>query len=329
MINFLLLVGMLGFMGTFPTQASQSLTIYTVMEQDEVPTYLEPFEKRENVKIKFVRLSAGETIARMEAEKKNPQATVWFGGPHPEFHIAKRKGLLSPYQPKTDFKLKDSERDNDWVYTGFYFGAIGFAVNEKLFKEKNLPVPKTWDDLLKPELKGQVTMAFPYTSGTAYTVVSALLAKHGDKKGWDYIKQLDSQVHHYNKSGSAAVTQVGLGEVMLGISFSNDILRKGRDAGYPVGLSIPKDGTASEIGCVGLIANSQNQELGKKFIDYALSLEVQNLLARYHRVPLHPKAKTPDESLVAKNIKLIKMDAEKVSENQKVVLDQWRKLTAK
>jgi iron(III) transport system substrate-binding protein len=323
------ILAILTFLGALSAQAADSLVIYSALDQAEIPTYTNAFTAKTGIQVKYVRLSAGETIARMEAEKKNPQATVWFGGPNPEFHAAKVKGLLSTYKPTIDFKLKDEFRDKDWSYTGIYFGAIGFALNDKFFAEKKLQKPKTWDDLLKPEFKGHISMAYPYTSGTAYTVVSALLSKMGEQKGWDYLKKLDGQIHHYNKSGSAAVTQVGLGEVAIGIAFSQDILNKGMDSGYPVSIVIPQDGTATETGAIALVANSPNQEAGKKFIDYMLSLEGQNLMTKVKRVPLHPKATLAAGSVTEKQVKAINFDAVKAAENQKGILDQWRKITAR
>jgi len=41
-------------------------------------------------------------------------------------------------------------------------------------------------------------------------------------------------MHHYNTSGSACITQAGLGEIAIGIAFSHDILAKGTAAGYPI-----------------------------------------------------------------------------------------------
>ena len=39
-----------------------------------------------------------------------------------------------------------------------------------------------------------------------------------------------------------------------------------------------------------MIKGAPQPELGKKFIDYMLSLEGQNHLHKFFRVPLHPKA---------------------------------------
>jgi iron(III) transport system substrate-binding protein len=309
--------------------AKRTLHVYTALDTDEAPFYLKDFEKRTGIEVQWVRLSAGEVLARLEAEKNNPQASIWFGGSSPEFVVAAKRGLLEPYQPKIDFTIPEGERDPAFNWVGFYFGAIGFACNEKYFKEKGIPMPQSWDDLLRPELKGRISMAFPYTSGTAYTVVAALLQMYGEKKGWEYIRKLDSQIHHYNKSGTAAVTQAGLGEVAVGISFSHDILRKGRDAGYPVALTVPKEGTASEIGGLAMIKGAREPELARRFIDETLSTDAQNVLQKFNRVPLNPKAVVAKGAVTPSAVKLIAFDPVKAAQEQKEILDQWRKVTAR
>ena len=312
-----------------PTAGWSTILIYSSIDAQEVPVYVKAFKDKTGIDVKWVRLSAGETIARMEAEKKNPQATVWFGAPSPEFITAKKKGLLEAYKPTLDYDLKASYRDKDWAWTGIYFGAIAFAVNEKYLEKKGLKAPETWEDLLKPEFKGQISMAYPYTSGTAFTIVSGILQKLGDEKGWDYLKKLDGQIHHYNKSGSAAVTQVGLGEVAVGITFSQDIMIKGKSAGYPVAMFVPKDGTTSETGGVALIKGGKNPEIGKQFIDFYVSKEGQEILKKHLRVPLHPQVAAPEGAAAPGKTKLIAFNPEKASDQQKEILDKWRRITAR
>ena len=52
---------------------------------------------------------------------------------------------------------------------GIYLGALGFGYNRELLAKKGLPVPKCWNDLLHSAYKDEIMMAYPSTSGTAYT----------------------------------------------------------------------------------------------------------------------------------------------------------------
>ena len=305
------------------------LNLYTSLDAQEAPVYITAFEEDTGIRVQWTRLSAGEALARLEAEKHNPQVSVWFGGPSPEYIVAAQRGLLEPFVPTIAQELDATARSADGAWTGFYFGAIGFACNENFLREKKLSCPRSWEDLLDPALKGQISLAYPYTSGTAYVLVVSLLEMMGEARGWDYIRKLDGQVHHYNSSGSAAVTQAGLGEVGIGIAFAHDILKKGKERGYPVVLSVPADGAPIEIGAVALVRGGKQQDAGKEFVAWLLSERAQNLLAEFYRVPLNPNAAVAAGAIKRSEIHAVAYDPIKAASDQKRILAQWREITGR
>ena len=304
-----------------------TLTLYTSLDSQEAPVYIKAFEDDTGVRVNLVRLSAGEALARLEAEKRNPQVSVWFGGPAPEYIVAAQRGLLEPFEPQLEHTLSPTMRGAGWEWTGFYFGVIGFACNDNFLRTHNVECPDSWAGLLEPAFKGQISLAYPYTSGTAYITLVSLLELSNEAAGWEYVRKLDEQVHRYNSSGSAAVTQVGLGEVAVGIAFAHDILKKGKASGYPVKLSIPREGTASEIGAVALIKGGPQTELGKRFITWLHGERAQNLLAQFYRVPLNPRAQVGEGSIREADVKLIDYDPLEAAARQKEILARWRQVT--
>ena len=56
------------------------LTLYGSAEPRSVEALAVGFEKATGVKVNWIRMSSGETLARLRAEKENPQADVWWGG---------------------------------------------------------------------------------------------------------------------------------------------------------------------------------------------------------------------------------------------------------
>jgi len=73
------------------------LTVYTALPDSEVPVYFNAFEKDTGIKVNYIRLSAGEILARLQAEKNNPQASVFHGGSTDNFIAAIDMGLLDKY----------------------------------------------------------------------------------------------------------------------------------------------------------------------------------------------------------------------------------------
>ena len=308
--------------------SGEALHLYTALDTNEAKIYIRAFEEETGIPVRWVRLSAGEVLVRIRSERNNPQVALWFGGPSPEFIVAKREGLLAPYAPHIDFEPLPGTFDEAHYWTGFYFGAIGFASNTEILERKGIPPPTSWYDLLKPEFKDEISVAYAYTSGTANTLLAAIVQMMGEDDGFDYITRLDRNVHHYNRSGSACVTQVGFGEVAVGIAFSHDIVKKGPAKGYPVVLSFPKEGTGFEIGAMALVKGGPNQVAAKRFMDWALSVRAQNLMQKWFRTPLNPKAEVAQGAVTADNVKLIEFDSIWAATHRQRLVERWREVTA-
>jgi len=150
-----------------------------------------------------------------------------------------------------------------------------------------------------------------------------------EDKAFDYWKKLDANIHHYNTSGSACVTQAGLGEIAIGIAFSHDILAKGSSKGYPVKGTFPSEGTGYEIGGLGLVKGGPEPELGKKFIDWTLSKRAQDLMQVWFRIPLNPEAEIAAGATKASEVKLINYDDEWAGNNNKRLIEKWRQMIGK
>lgn len=308
--------------------ASKELTVYTALPESETPTYFNEFEKDTGIKILFVRLSAGEILARVKAEKGNPQASLWHGGSYDNFIAAMGDNLLEPYQSPELANVPKEYIDKNGIANPFYVGAIGFACNSDWFKKKNLPYPTSWDDLLKPEFKGQVSMAHPGTSGTSYTILATLVQMRGEDKAIEYFKALNQNIRQYTKSGTAPPLQVGLGEAAIGITFSHDGLKPSAE-GYPVALSFPKDGTGYEIGCLGIIKGGPAKELAnaKRFIDWTISKRGQELfeINKSFRLPVNRTATPPKGAIKISDLKVIAYDPIWAGKNRKMLVEDFNK----
>src|SRR5437868_11149885 len=105
----------------FPAYAQKTeLLVYTALETDQLKAYTESFQKTNpNIDLKFVRDSTGVIIAKLLAEKANPQADVVLGVAASGMEIFKAEGMLAPYSPVGFDKLNptysDKARPPAWV----------------------------------------------------------------------------------------------------------------------------------------------------------------------------------------------------------------------
>src|SRR5512136_2109805 len=80
--------------------AQESVNAYASCDEALAKQLFAQFEKETGIKVNSVRLSGGEAISRMEAEKENPQASIWVGGVGLDHISGKLKGLTTPYKSR-------------------------------------------------------------------------------------------------------------------------------------------------------------------------------------------------------------------------------------
>jgi iron(III) transport system substrate-binding protein len=238
------------------------------------------FEAKYGITVNYVRMSSGEALARVQAEKDNPQFDIWWGGPIDSFVAAKGEGLLEAYDSPNYANLTDPAKmkdvDNQWV--GIYVGTLGFATNtDWLAANPGSAAPTSWDDLLKPEFTGQVMVAHPSSSGTSYTALATILQLKGEDAGWEYLKQYAGQVSQFTKSGAAPAKFVGQGEAAVAIVFSHDIVNEIENNKLPLQLTFPEEGTGYEIGGMGILKGAKHPQAARLWFDWALTPEAQAL----------------------------------------------------
>jgi iron(III) transport system substrate-binding protein len=211
---------------------------------------------------------------------------------------------------------------------GIYAGALGFSFNTEVLGKKKLAAPKCWADLIKPEYKGEVQMANPAASGTAYAALATLVQIYGEDKAFDYLKQLHRNISNYPKSGTGPVKAAARGETAIGVSFMHDVPGEKKN-GFPVEMAAPCEGTGYEVGSMSIMKGARNMDNAKKFYDWALTPEAQILAAqaKQYQLPSNKNAPQPPEAPRFANIKFIQYDFKKYgsSAERKRLLEKWEK----
>ena len=263
-------------------QAEGELTVYGSCEEEYLAAACEHFQEVFGIKVNYQRLSTGEVQAKIEEEKGNPSADVWFGGTTDPYNVLAKEDLLEPYAAQNaSHLLSDMYKDPDGKWYGIYKGILGFMVNTDELARLNLEAPADWADLLKPEYEGLIWLSNYNTAGTAKLVINTMIQKYGHDEGIQYLVDLDKNIEVYTKSGSGPSKNVGTGECVIGIGFLHDGITQIVDNGYTnVELVIPSSGTSFEVGATAMFKGAAHSNAAKLWIEYALSPECVNLAAQ-------------------------------------------------
>ena len=263
-------------------EGQKEVVIYTSVDQIFSEPILKDFERMTGIKVKAVYdVEASKTtglVNRLLAEKGRPQCDVFWNSEIGRTIILKQKGVLTPYRSPSAEDIPPIFRDKDNYWTGFAARARVLVYNTKLLKKDDLP--KSIFELIEPQWKGKVALAYPLF-GTTATHVAALYVNLGKEKAEGYLKALKANEVVIVDGNAVARDMVVEGQVPIAFTDTDDV-NVAVQSGKPVDMIYPDKndiGTLLIPNTVALIKGCPHPETGKQLIDYLLSKEVEGKLA--------------------------------------------------
>ena len=301
--------------------AAERLAVYTTLDEPLARAVLAAFEEDTGIGVDWVRLSGGECVARLIAEKENPQISIWYGGVGLDHIVAKEKGLTIPYESPNAVNIPDNFKDADHYWTGIYAGPLCFVSNTNRLEELGLEAPTSWADLIKPEYEGHLQVANPGTSGTAYNVLATMVQIMGEEKAFEYLKALDKNIFQYTRSGSKPGKNAAIGEIPIGIGYAHDQVKL-VSQGYPLIITFPSEGTGYEIASISLIKGGPQPELAKKLYDWALTERAAEIYASVYVCPF-VDVELKEGAIPISKVKTINQDNKWAGANKDRLVARW------
>ncbi|MDR6879126.1 putative 2-aminoethylphosphonate ABC transporter substrate-binding protein [Bacillus sp. 3255] len=308
---------------------SKDLTVYTALEDDQIKTYLTTFKaKYPDVKVNIVRDSTGIVTAKLLAEKENPQADVVWGLAATSLLVLDQNSMLAPYAPKGVDRILPDFKDKNPVphWVGIDAWETAFIVNKVEMEKRKLPIPASYEDLVKPEYKGLITMPNPSSSGTGFLTVSGLVQLKGYDAAWDYMNKLHDNIAMYVHSGSKPAKLAGTGEYPIGISFGYRGIQEKKN-GSPVEVVFPKEGSGWDVEANALMKKPVVKQVAKDFLDWAITDDVMKEYNKNYAILAikTDAAQIPEGYTVDPVKQLIKNDLNDAAKKRDSILAEWDK----
>lgn len=318
--------------GTVGAQAQGQLNVLCSAQVEWCQAAATEFQKATGVRVGMTQKGSGEVLAQIRAESANPRADVWFGGTGDPHLAAAEENLTQAYQSPNLNQLHDWARkqaeQSGYRTVGIYAGLLGIGYNPELLAKRGAQAPACWADLLKPEFKGEVQMANPASSGTAYVMIATLVQLMGEEQAFDYLKRLHPNINQYTRSGTAPIKAVARGETTASISFMHDAVTEAQ-AGFPVRANAPCEGTGYEIGSLSIVRGARNLTQARRFADWALTAEAQALgaVTKQFQTPSNRSAPLPEGAPRMDQVKLIDYDFARygASAERRRLITRWER----
>lgn len=252
---------------------------YTSLAGDSYKAMIKAFEsKYSGVKVEAYRVSGADITNRMMEEAKAKRPIVdSIETTEANLMFQREALLLRPYHSPHFASYPDEAKQKG--ERGLYFWAtaresyIGFAYNKNLLSKA--AVPKNYEGLLHPELKGRMGLTLDDTSSK---VVGAILKTRGQ----ELVKKLKGQaISVHTIIPPALLDLIASGEVLAGAAIFRNHVIVAVEKGAPVEW-VPMDIVPTNVGGVAIAAQPPHPHAALLLADYLLGPEGQGVLEKYH-----------------------------------------------
>jgi iron(III) transport system substrate-binding protein len=304
--------------------AEEKLVVYTAYEENELKDFWEQFKKDLPdlaAKASYIRASTGPIMARVEAERANPQADVIWGVFNDYLTGAAKKGLLEPYTARDSSLIPARFKHPENQWQGVTLLTMAFATNQKKLAELKLPPPRSWADLLDPRYKGHIVMSNPSTSGAAYLLLAAHATRLGEDKAFAYYEALDKNLSQVTRSGGAPGRMAASGETPIGIALAYEV-EVAKKQGAPIDVIFPSDGVAWTFEGNALAKGAKNPQNARRFLDWAVGKSAMTAYAGWRGAGItRPDVPVTGQKIAEMN--LINLDFVKAAEDKDRLVKKW------
>jgi iron(III) transport system substrate-binding protein len=216
----------------------------------------------------------------------------------------KRNGRLVPFLPEDVAKFFPRQyRDDDGMFATSRIWLSSIAFNTNLVKSTD--APQSFADLLNPKWAGKMVKGHPAYSGTIMTATFQLVRE----LGWGYLEKLSKQRVMQVQSSTDPPKKLALGEraVMADGNDYNVIVLK--EAGQPVELVHPAEGTPTISGPTGIFASAPHPNAARLFQAWLHTRQTQQFFTDFTaQHSAHPQVQAKPGRQNLSEIRLMKED---------------------
>lgn len=277
----------------FAAQAQQQVVIVTSFPKELTEAYKKAFESRNpgfRVEILNKPTPAGVAYIR-EAPAANKPDVFWVSAPD-AFEVLSAEKLLAKIEsPAKEVPAKIGNypiNDPKGFYLGQALAGYGIMWNTRYLAANKLPEPREWADLTKPVYFSHVSMSSPSRSGTTHLTVETILQGEGWEKGWQQMLMIAANCAAITERSFGVPDGVNNGQYGIGLVIDFFGLAA-MASGFPTKFVYPSV-TAIVPANIGMVAGAKNPENARRFINFTLSPEGQELLfdPKISRLPVLP-----------------------------------------
>ena len=312
----------------FPAVAAERVVIYTAAEDERIAYLQEGLNKQfPDTEIVIQSLGTGQLLSKLQAEGRGGDCDIFYDleAVNAEIILNSDPELFADLS-EYDFSIYDpsvtgyTERHHRYAVNGKTAGA--FLVNQAALEEKGLPVPETYEDMLKPEYAEMIAMPSPMSSGTGYSYYNGMVTLLGEEAGLKYFDDLYPNIMEYTTSGSAPAKSAVRGDAAIAYGLLWQCVQYANENEGLV-VVIPEQGLAFDLFTMGMISGHETRPAVKEVFSYLYNELNRPQCARFNPDRIYadmPAAEIPNYPAEYSEIPMEGLFDFQYKQN---LLDQW------
>jgi len=245
------------------------VVIYTSAEEHRIEAMQKNLDDTfPNYTIIIEYYSTGDLISKLRDEETDSDCDII--GEMEYGNLSTITGILANLSDYgTDIYTEDMIPEGPFFLPWYRNGGC-IAINRTVLSERNLPIPESYEDLLKPEYKGLVSMPNPRSSGTGYMFLLSLVNAWGEERAFDYFDKLSDNILSFTSSGSGPVNALVNDEVAVGFAMTAQTVSE-INKGYPLRIEFFDEGSPFSLYGVAMIKGKETRREVKEVFDYIVN----------------------------------------------------------
>jgi len=287
-------------------EVAGKLVLYTSQPNEDAQKTVDAFmAANPDVTVDWVRDGTPNIMAKFRAELEAgaPQADVLLIADSVTMEGLKAEGLLMAH-PDADISAYEPgimDADRAWFATKLI--TTGIVYNTAA------PVkPASYAEMTAPDVTAAFMMPSPMASGAATIHMVALTGV--PDLGWGFYETLAKQGALADGGNGGVLKAVAGGEKLYGFLVDFLAIREAAN-GAPIQFVFPAEGVSAVSEPVAILANTQNPDAAKAFVDFLISEPGQQLAADMGYLPAHPGITPPAGFPARDTIKILPFDPAK------------------
>lgn len=215
-------------------------------------------------------MSTGNHAAKLLAEGVDTDCDITYDLEYSYLSQLAEEGVLADLSGMYDTSvyIQDALQSPCYLVENRTSGAI--IVNTRVLEQRGLPEPVSYQDLLRPEYRGLISMPSPKASGTGYMFLKCLVNRWGEERAFAYFDQLTENILQYTSSGSGPVNALIQGEAAVGLGMVSQAVLE-INQGAPLKIIPPEGGFPYAFYGQGMIRGKEERAAVKEVFDFLIN----------------------------------------------------------